>query len=102
MSRTAARLGTGLFSVPQFQGLGWHHLQPPGGSKGQDLGKVPVAYTVLKFQELLPVEPLLCPIALFPNSHLKSAINGPGLRLGPQTKSTAETEAGGERKDPPK
>ena len=29
------------------QGLGWHRLQPPGGSKGQDLGKVLEAYTVL-------------------------------------------------------
>ena len=37
---------TGGRDFPLPLSLGWYRLQPPGGSKGQDLGKVLVAYTV--------------------------------------------------------
>ena len=42
------RAGGRDFQLPLscLPGLGWHRLHPPGGSKGQDLGKVLVAYTV--------------------------------------------------------
>ena len=42
------RAGGRDFQLPLscLPGLGWQRLQPPGGSKGQDLGKVLVAYTV--------------------------------------------------------
>ena len=104
MSCTVARLGTGLFSVPQVPEAWLAPFAATRGQQGSGFGEGTCGLycPVWSFKRGSPWNTCYVPMHLYTNkSSSKVLINCPGLSLGPQTQSTAETEAGGEHEDPP-